>query len=244
MTADPSGRIYDLRAGLKSYYRYGPRRFDQLINDPFIHEVVVKQPKIHASVFERIRIGATNYAPFVPSAMLCGCHKERLDYRCQGRHHLTVPRAGSGGVILEPWSGTGAYLLPRFAAPTLFLASAAIIDDNVRRSLSLKARRKSAGDVACPILWPLDWEANAVSCLTGLGPWLVQKISSANVLPTAVHDAVAWVATKFSAAAEALVQPSVEIAKSTLPSFLGSRLDVYWDGAGMDRRLAAHYRPL
>ncbi|MGH7944458.1 MAG: DUF2235 domain-containing protein [Opitutaceae bacterium] len=65
---DKDGRQYDSRQGLAGYYRYGPRKIHDLcnvsrswIND---YEVEVKVPKIHCSVFERIKNGAHGYAPF------------------------------------------------------------------------------------------------------------------------------------------------------------------------------------
>src|SRR4029453_9976891 len=49
------------------YYRYGPRKLQELCNMRFSgkenDEVTITEPKIHASVFERIRHGAHAYAP-------------------------------------------------------------------------------------------------------------------------------------------------------------------------------------
>jgi hypothetical protein len=59
---DKDGRLYDSRAGLGSYYRYGPRKVADLCNDPFVG-VSVPLPKIHESVFERIDSGCNAYAP-------------------------------------------------------------------------------------------------------------------------------------------------------------------------------------
>ncbi|WP_076864041.1 DUF2235 domain-containing protein [Bradyrhizobium mercantei] len=59
---DKDGRLYDSRAGLGSYYRYGPRKVADLCNDPYAG-VSVPTPKIHESVFERIDSGANAYAP-------------------------------------------------------------------------------------------------------------------------------------------------------------------------------------
>jgi hypothetical protein len=69
--ADPFGRIYDSRRGLKSYYRYNPRRI-QWLTDGQRHEhglarpaVTVERPKIHESVFRRIAAAPEAYAPIV-----------------------------------------------------------------------------------------------------------------------------------------------------------------------------------
>jgi uncharacterized protein (DUF2235 family) len=64
---DKDGRIYDPRAGLGGYYRYGPRKLVQLCNYRYSKkeddEVAIERPKIHESVFKRIRNDAHAYAP-------------------------------------------------------------------------------------------------------------------------------------------------------------------------------------
>jgi uncharacterized protein (DUF2235 family) len=64
---DKDGRIYDPRAGLGGYYRYGPRKLVQLCNYRYSKkeddEVTIERPKIHESVFKRIRNDAHAYAP-------------------------------------------------------------------------------------------------------------------------------------------------------------------------------------
>lgn len=59
---DKDGRLYDSRAGVGSYYRYGPRNVAALCNDTD-HGVCVQTPKIHESVFGRIDSGCNAYAP-------------------------------------------------------------------------------------------------------------------------------------------------------------------------------------
>ena len=59
---DKDGRLYDSRAGLGSYYRYGPRKVYDLCNDKSVG-VSVPVPKIHQSVFDRIDSGCNAYAP-------------------------------------------------------------------------------------------------------------------------------------------------------------------------------------
>jgi len=59
------GRLYNSRRGLASYYRYGPRRIEELID---AHrgtrdEVIISIPKVHHSVFDRIMAGIDAYAP-------------------------------------------------------------------------------------------------------------------------------------------------------------------------------------
>jgi uncharacterized protein (DUF2235 family) len=61
---DKDGRLYDSRAGLGSYYRYGPRKVSELCNDAY-NGVRVPVPKIHESVFARIDSGSNAYAPIV-----------------------------------------------------------------------------------------------------------------------------------------------------------------------------------
>ena len=69
--ADPFGRVYDSRQGLKGYYRYNPRRIEWLTNGQ-THErglahptVAIPRPKIHESVFRRIAAAPEAYAPIV-----------------------------------------------------------------------------------------------------------------------------------------------------------------------------------
>jgi hypothetical protein len=74
--ADPFGRIYDSRSGLKGYYRYNPRKIEWLTNGQ-VHEsgfggwpkpsptVTVGRPKIHESVFARIAAAPEAYAPII-----------------------------------------------------------------------------------------------------------------------------------------------------------------------------------
>src|SRR5712671_4581634 len=64
---DKDGRIYDPRAGLGAYYRYGPRKLVQLCNYKYSKkeddEVTIERPKIHETVFRRIANHAHAYAP-------------------------------------------------------------------------------------------------------------------------------------------------------------------------------------
>jgi uncharacterized protein (DUF2235 family) len=64
---DKDGRIYDPRAGLGAYYRYGPRKLVQLCRPQYKKkeddEVLIERPKIHETVFRRIENRAHAYAP-------------------------------------------------------------------------------------------------------------------------------------------------------------------------------------
>jgi uncharacterized protein (DUF2235 family) len=66
---DQDGRLYDSRSGLASYYRYGPRKMIDLCHaqysDVEADEVTIAEPKIHHSVFDRIKSGAHGYATIV-----------------------------------------------------------------------------------------------------------------------------------------------------------------------------------
>ena len=66
---DKDGRLYNSRAGLGSYYRYGPRRLDELCSAEFTRAsgnvVSIPVPKIHESAFDRIKLHAHFYAPVV-----------------------------------------------------------------------------------------------------------------------------------------------------------------------------------
>jgi Uncharacterized alpha/beta hydrolase domain (DUF2235) len=74
--ADPLGRLYDSRSGLKGYYRYNPRRIKWLTNGqehekgffgltPKKPTVTIERPKIHESVFARMAAAPEGYAPIV-----------------------------------------------------------------------------------------------------------------------------------------------------------------------------------
>lgn len=66
--ADEFGRIYNPRGGLSGLYRYMPRQIADLSMDEK-HlgggmVVEIERPKIHESVFTRVRQGTDSYAPF------------------------------------------------------------------------------------------------------------------------------------------------------------------------------------
>ena len=74
--ADPLGRLYDSRSGLKGYYRYNPRRIKWLTNGqehergffgltPKKPTVTIERPKIHESVFARMAAAPEGYALIV-----------------------------------------------------------------------------------------------------------------------------------------------------------------------------------
>jgi hypothetical protein len=64
---DKDGRMYDSRQGIKSYYRYGPRRIYDLCHARFSHKqndiVEICLPKIHESALKRMQTRAHLYAP-------------------------------------------------------------------------------------------------------------------------------------------------------------------------------------
>ena len=66
---DKDGRMYDPRAGLGAYYRYGPRKLELLCNANYgktkdeDDTVIIPRPKIHESAFRRIDNRAHAYAP-------------------------------------------------------------------------------------------------------------------------------------------------------------------------------------
>jgi len=62
--ANIHGPMYDSRRGVGGAYRYRPRKLDELTDDKEF-DVRIPFPKIHESVFERIREGTNGYAPIV-----------------------------------------------------------------------------------------------------------------------------------------------------------------------------------
>jgi hypothetical protein len=57
---NPHGELYDSRAGLSAYYRYKPRRLEELCHDRD-NGVEIPHPKIHYSVMERLRDNQVPY---------------------------------------------------------------------------------------------------------------------------------------------------------------------------------------
>ncbi|ESS73412.1 hypothetical protein MGMO_21c00020 [Methyloglobulus morosus KoM1] len=55
-------KLYNSRAGMGVYYRYEPRDIAKICNDTR-HQISIKIPKIHVSVFKRISQGILGYAP-------------------------------------------------------------------------------------------------------------------------------------------------------------------------------------
>ena len=62
---DKDGRLYDSRAGIGGYYRYGPRKIADLYANAPTAQTNERLPKyrFHESVFARIQVGAHLYAP-------------------------------------------------------------------------------------------------------------------------------------------------------------------------------------
>ena len=58
--SDENGPLYDSRRGLAGYYRYKPRRIEQLTHT---RKVTVGRTKVHESVLRRIQVGHDGYAP-------------------------------------------------------------------------------------------------------------------------------------------------------------------------------------
>jgi uncharacterized protein (DUF2235 family) len=60
--ANPQGEQYDSRAGIAGYYRYGPRKVDELCNDDK-YRVLVPTVRVHPAAYERIAARERDYAP-------------------------------------------------------------------------------------------------------------------------------------------------------------------------------------
>jgi uncharacterized protein (DUF2235 family) len=70
---DKDGRLYDSRNGFGGYYRYGPRKIDDLNHMKLSRrsgdEVSIKRAKIHETAINRAKAGAHRYAPIgIPRA--------------------------------------------------------------------------------------------------------------------------------------------------------------------------------
>lgn len=62
--AGAAAPMHDSRRGLGVYYRYHPRPVERLSDDPDAR-VFVARPKVHFSVFDRMRAGTQGYAPMM-----------------------------------------------------------------------------------------------------------------------------------------------------------------------------------
>jgi hypothetical protein len=64
---DKDGRQYDSRAGIAGYYRYGPRKLKELchmrLSGRKADTVEIQLPKVHETVFMRLRSDSGPYAP-------------------------------------------------------------------------------------------------------------------------------------------------------------------------------------
>ena len=60
--SDVNGRMHDSRQGFGGLYRYMPRKIASLCADED-NDVFIERPKIHSSVFTRMRCGGDRYAP-------------------------------------------------------------------------------------------------------------------------------------------------------------------------------------
>ena len=72
-TRDKDGRLYNSRNGFGGYYRYGPRKIEELNDMSFSSDpkdyVKITKAKIHESVIKRAKSGAHAYAPIgIPSS--------------------------------------------------------------------------------------------------------------------------------------------------------------------------------
>ncbi len=60
--SDWHGKQHDSRSMFGAYYRYSPREINKLCNDSS-NKIIIKKPKIHRSVFERIAMDVVPYNP-------------------------------------------------------------------------------------------------------------------------------------------------------------------------------------
>src|SRR6266851_3229932 len=96
---DKDGRIYDPRAGLGGYYRYGPRKLVQLCNYKYSKkeddEVTIERPKIHETVFRRTE---TMRTPTRPS----GCPPPTTSSRATAKLSRPINMASRPATLQRP----------------------------------------------------------------------------------------------------------------------------------------------
>ena len=63
-SGNPEGKMHNSRSGAGASYRYNPRKIEKLCDDDF-NKVRITRPKIHESVFTRIKENISGYSPIV-----------------------------------------------------------------------------------------------------------------------------------------------------------------------------------
>ena len=131
---DKDGRLYDSRAGIGGYYRYGPRKITELYARGGTNQTVRALPKIHESAFARVQVGAHLYAPIgLPDnyAVVRTCDRT---IQPLGRNTLETPEkaverhAAQESVWNVVWRRRAVYFLTVFAS--LYLATYPLVRES------------------------------------------------------------------------------------------------------------------
>lgn len=163
--ADQRGRMYDSRHGLAGYYRYGPRRIEYLSEDT-VEKVIIRRPKIHESVLQRIAAGTEGYAPIgLPPNYAVVIEDGRI---LDGRRHpyehtpLSQWRAAAQEKVWDiVWFKRVVYFLT--LAATLYLAAFPCLHGKVCDSAY-----KSWPWLETAVLWLSDKFATAIACVRSI----------------------------------------------------------------------------
>lgn len=203
---DKDGRLYDSRSGLGGYYRYGPRDVYELSNFDTGDDrdtVKIKRPKIHESVFNRLKLGAYAYAPIgLPHTYdvltydpATGAHNVRASDGAiaeEATKALTRYKDQLSTVWTLVWRGRGIYFLTVLASLYLVIYPLAL---TILRSWEETSRLHFLSDIIRLIAIPLPHAADrwvdayaadpglfvitslVIAILMGLGAGLRSRIS-------------------------------------------------------------------
>jgi uncharacterized protein (DUF2235 family) len=192
---DKDGRLYDSRAGLGAYYRYGPRKVLDLCNDPSVG-VSIPVPKIHESVFDRIDSGCNAYAPIgLPPNYVVVSRNGKLTPLAPTMFETPSGAVARYAAQEKLWNFVWLRRIAYFAtlAATLHLATFWLFhnfdkehefDNNIR--MVSEAVRGVESFLPRALHWWTDWYATnpewfaggivAVAVLTSVGNWLSGRI--------------------------------------------------------------------
>ena len=168
---DKDGRLYDSRSGLAGYYRYGPRDIQDLCNFSSLDPrdfVRVARPKIHESVFRRIRVGAYAYAPVgLPILYDIVSYNPTTGAHDIHRSGAAIPESPAAAEIRYKdqlavvwstvWRGRGIYFLTVLASLYLVIYPLAL---TIPRDGEFVTRLRGLSDIIALLSIPLPNAAN------------------------------------------------------------------------------------
>ncbi len=213
VAGDPSGRIYNSRGGVAGYYRYGPRKLNDLNNDNY-NNVFVQPPKIHESAFVRIRTGVGDYAPFVlPEEYSVVRSDGRIQHGTFEHSTQSTSRARQQERVWDwVWGRRILYFVTLIAS--LYVAASPLIPEI--SALIYRQRAPWIDALLINTLGSLPIPAKTPSSLgVALSSWL------SSFTPLQMLGEV------FARVTNVVIPPTLDLVSSVLPSFLKPWLETY-----------------